>query len=125
MHARTLFAEFRLALLARRNDHVTDRGGRQLVQTTTHALDADNKQGLGTRVVGTVHHSAVGQTQRRVEFVTGRANASFLRSHCGRVLMIGTGPRIFFCKNGSYPGTRGTGNPGPPKILEMPRHSVA
>jgi hypothetical protein len=41
---RDLLTQLRLSLFAGRNDHVTDTGGRQTIQTTTNTLHGDDVQ---------------------------------------------------------------------------------
>lgn len=50
-----LLAELGLALLDGRDDHVADAAGGQAVQAGADALDGDDVQVAGTRVVGAVH----------------------------------------------------------------------
>ena len=56
----TLLTEIGLTLLDRRNDHVTNTGGRQTVQASVGSLDGDHVEVLGSRVVSAVHDGAHG-----------------------------------------------------------------
>lgn len=57
-----LLPELRLSLLDGRHDHVANTGSRQTVQARTDALDGDDVQVAGARVVAAVHDgSAAGE----------------------------------------------------------------
>lgn len=56
----TLLAKIGLSLLHRGHDHVADTGSGQAVEARVDALDGDDVEVLGTRVVGAVHHGAHG-----------------------------------------------------------------
>ena len=64
-----LLPEVGLPLLDGGHDHVADAGGRQAVEPALDALDGDDVEVLGARVVGAVHRRRHGQTQRHAELV--------------------------------------------------------
>ena len=57
----------------RRAKHTSSR---QLVQTSTRASNGNDVQVLGTRVIGTVDHSAHRETERHSELVSSSTSAS-------------------------------------------------
>jgi len=62
-----LLAELGLALLAGGEDHVSNTGLGETVQTTLVAVDSDDGEGLGTSVVSTVEAGGNGETARDLE----------------------------------------------------------
>lgn len=54
----TLLSQIRLALLDGANDHVANASRRHTVKSRTEALDGNDVQVLGARVVSAVDHSA-------------------------------------------------------------------
>lgn len=67
---RTLLTKFRLALLHRRHDHVTDSGIRETIQMRATAIGFYDIERLCAAVVGAVEDGADGQTEGNPEFVT-------------------------------------------------------
>ena len=67
-----LLPEVRLTLLDGGHDHVADAGRRQAVEPALDALDGDDVEVLGARVVSAVHGRRHGQTQRHAELVPRR-----------------------------------------------------
>lgn len=68
LRGRTLFAQFRLAFLHTRNNHIAHRSIRQPIQSRAKPIGLDDEQTLRTAVVGTIEHGAHGQTERNAEF---------------------------------------------------------
>ena len=58
-----LLSEFGLTLLDSGHDHVTDTGSRETVKSGTKALNGNDAQVSGTRVVTAVDDSADGETE--------------------------------------------------------------
>jgi len=58
-----LLPEVRLSLLDGGHDHVADAGGREAVEAALDALDGDDVEVLGARVVRAVHRRRHRQTQ--------------------------------------------------------------
>ena len=58
----------------RRAKHTSSR---QLVQTSTRASNGNDVQVLGTRVIGTVDHSAHRETERHSELVSSSTSTSY------------------------------------------------
>ena len=75
-----LLPEVGLPLLDGGHDHVADAGGRQAVEPALDALDGDDVEVLGARVVGAVHRRRHGQTQRHAELVPRRPSPPCPRS---------------------------------------------
>lgn len=80
-----LLPELRLSLLDRRHDHVSGATGGQAVETGTDALDGDDVQVAGTRVVAAVHDGADWQTKRHLQLVTGSRTTTALSRHVERL----------------------------------------
>lgn len=59
----TLLSELGLSLLDGADEHVSDSGGGKSVKSSTDSVDCDNKQVLGSGVVGAVHHGSDGETE--------------------------------------------------------------
>ena len=74
-----LLTQLGLALLHGGHHHVTHSRARNLVEATLDALDGDDVQVLGARVVGAVHHGAHAQTEGRAELVAHRTTTATLR----------------------------------------------
>ena len=66
----TFLPEFRLSLLDGSDDHVTCSGSWQPVEARTNAVDGNDEQVLGARVVGAVHHCTDWQSQGHAELGT-------------------------------------------------------
>ena len=64
-----LLPEVGLTLFDGGHDHVADAGGRQAVEPILDALDRDDVEVLGARVVRAVHGRCHGETQRHAELV--------------------------------------------------------
>lgn len=65
-----------LSFLYGGHDHITDTGGGQTIKTALDALDGDDVQVLGTRVIGAVDDGTNGQTKGHAETVTGNSSTS-------------------------------------------------
>lgn len=65
-----LLSELGLTLLDGSDNHVTGGGGRETVKTSTNAVDGNDEQVLGTRVVGAVHDGTDWQSQGHSELGT-------------------------------------------------------
>lgn len=61
-----LLAELGLTLLDGSHNHVTSTSGRETVETSTEALDGDDVQVAGTRVVAAVDNGANRQTELKL-----------------------------------------------------------
>ncbi len=66
----TLLTELGLTLLDGSDNHVTGGGGRETVKTGTDAVDGDDEEVLGARVVGAVHDGTDWQSQGHAELGT-------------------------------------------------------
>ena len=75
-----LLPEVELTLFDGGHDHVADAGGRQAVEPTLDALDGDDVEVLGARVVRAVHGRCHGETQRHAELVPRRTTPPWITS---------------------------------------------
>lgn len=74
-----LLAKLGLALLHGGHDHVTDTSRREAVEAAANALDGDDVQVLGTRVVTAVDDSTDRETQGDTVLVAGGSATSTFR----------------------------------------------
>lgn len=74
----TLLSQIRLSLLDSGQDHVTDTGSRQSIKTTLDALDGNDVQVLGTRVIGAVHDGSDRQSKRHSVLVTSSSTTTWI-----------------------------------------------
>lgn len=66
-----LLSQLRLALLHRRDKHVTTSGSWHSVKATLDTVDGNDEQVLGPSVVSAVHDCSDGQTERNAKLRSG------------------------------------------------------
>ncbi len=71
---RTLLSQFRLSLLDRSDDHVTNTSIRESVEVGAESIRLDDEEGFGSAVVSAIDNCANWETECQTEFVTGCAD---------------------------------------------------